>query len=109
MTEERWEEIKGRIKDGFTILDERKEEFSDEPGTIETIEFDGPIGRMKLEYIVRPVVLSEKGFGSKRIGSDKSIQRQYSDSEFVRTLKAFTFNSGYDSWVEVEPGESFGG
>ncbi len=108
MTDEKWEEVKAKIKESFKIISEDTEELpEDDPGQVETIEFNGPIGQMKLERTSKPVVLGEKSMGSKRIGSDKTIVREYSKTEKVHTLKAYKFEPDTDQWIEIEAGDSF--
>lgn len=107
MTDEKWEEVKGQIKDSFKVLEETKEEMADEPGNVETVIFEGPIGMMKLERTSRPVVLGEKSMGSNRIGSDKTIMRKYSETEKIHTLKAYKFITDTENWVEIEAGDTF--
>ena len=51
MREEKWQDIKGQIKDDFELLEEKKEPLGeDRPGDKEIIVFNGPIGKMKLEF-----------------------------------------------------------
>jgi len=108
MTKEKWEGIKGQVKDSFEVTDERKEPISeDRPGEIEIMEFNGPLGKMKLEFITHPVVLDKKGIGSKRIGSHTTVEYIYSKDEFVHTFKAYKWDEAQNGWVEMEAGESF--
>lgn len=108
MTKEKWEEIKGQVKDSFEVTDERKEPLGeDRPGEIEIMEFNGPLGKMKLEFITHPVVLDKKGLGSKRIGSRVAVEYIYSKDEFVHTFKAYKWDEAQNAWVEMGAGESF--
>lgn len=102
MTDEKWQETKGKIKDSFEVLDERIEDFVDEPGTIETIEFVGPLGRMRLERTSKPLVVGERAVGARRIGSQKTIQKEYSAEEKVHYIKAYKFDEGNEEWTEIE-------
>lgn len=103
MTLEKWEEIKWMIKDKFTLEEEGREELEDIPnGTVEYITFDGPLGRMRLEFITRPVLLEQKTLGSRRIGSETAVQNVYSEDEFIHTFKAYRWDAGAEEWVELE-------
>lgn len=102
MTDEKWQELKGQIKDSFEVLDERLEDLVDDPGSVETIEFVGPLGRMRLVRISRPLVISERAIGARRIGSHKTVQREYSPDEKVQTLKAYKFDEASAEWIEIE-------
>jgi hypothetical protein len=108
MTEEKWENIKGRIKDSFEVEDEGRE-HSDEYGGVDTefIIFAGPLGRMKLEFITKPVVLDKKTNYSNRIGSETKVNYVYSESEKTNRLVAYKWEEGQDDWVEID-GSMFG-
>ena len=107
MTEEKWKEIIGKIKDGFEVFEHETKKFEDMPGQVEYIIFNGPIGKMKLEFTSKPLVIDKKGLGSKRIGSKTTVEYIYSDTEKVNTLKAYKWDDGQDDWMEIEAGESF--
>ncbi|PIR92183.1 hypothetical protein COU01_03050 [Candidatus Falkowbacteria bacterium CG10_big_fil_rev_8_21_14_0_10_44_15] len=120
MTQEKWQNIISLIKDQFPIEDEGKEEFDppqatqaggqgDAPnGQVEFIIFQGPLGRMKLEYTTKPVILDKKTIGSKRIGSEATVQYVYSDTEFSHAFKAYKWDADDEEWVEMAK-ESLGG
>ena len=111
MNEEKWQEIKGQIKDDFELLEEKTvplaKEGEDRPGEKEILIFNGPVGKMKLEFITHPVVLEKRGLGSRRIGSQATVEYKYSEDEFVHTFKAYKWEESRDDWVEMEAGESF--
>ncbi len=107
MTEEKWLELTGKVKDSFEVIDQGEEDLADGPGKVQYIIFNGPVGKMKLALTVKPVVLEEKAIGSRRIGSDKTIRREYSETEFVRTLKVFRYDEATDDWQEMEAGDTF--
>lgn len=103
MTEERWKDIVGNIKEKFSVLDEGSEHIDDEGGVdVEFIEFDGPLGRMRLEFISRPIVLDKKTTYSRRIGSQTDIKYIYSEDERSFTLKAYKKDEAGDDWSEIE-------
>jgi len=109
MTQEKWQDIVNLIKDKFEIEDEGEEELEDIPdGKIEFIIFSGPLGRMRLEYTTKPVILDKKTIGSRRIGSETAVQYIYSKDEMSQTFKAYKWEDDQDNWVEMEQ-ESLGG
>ncbi|MCX6796769.1 MAG: hypothetical protein NTW06_04740, partial [Candidatus Falkowbacteria bacterium] len=74
MQPEKWTMIKGNIKDNFKVEDEGSEHLDEDGGIdIEFIEFHGPLGRMRLEYISQPVVIDKKTTYSRRIGSETKV------------------------------------
>ena len=103
MTQERWEEIVGMIKDRFTVLDERTEglDAEDGPGSVQTIEFEGPAGRMQLTWTTRPRVIDKKALGSRRIGSQTGVQYIYSETEQVHRFQAFRWDAAQQNFVEM--------
>lgn len=107
MNDERWEGIIGKIKDGFEVIEHDTKSLDPDPGSVEFIIFQGPLGKMKLERTTKPLVLDKRAIGSKRIGSQATVQYVYSDTEKVHTFKAFKWDTTQDDWVEMEVGDSF--
>jgi len=104
MTDEKWKDIIAKIKDGFELVDHRTEDLPEKagPGTVEIVEFKGPLGLMKLERTTQPLVIDKKTIGSRRIGSDTTVEYIYSDTEEVHKFKAFRFDEANDTWIEME-------
>lgn len=102
MIDEKWQNITGRIKDDFELIEEGKEDLEEVPGHIEFIIFQGPLGRMKLQRTIRPVVLDKKTTGSRRIGGETSVEYVYSDTEFSKKFQAFKWDEGQNDWQEME-------
>lgn len=103
MTPEKWKDILGKIKDSFSVLEEDEEDLEDDGGThIEFIVFNGPLGKMKLEFISRPVVLDKKTIYSKRIGSETKVEYVYSPDEKSYKLYIYKWNESDNDWAEVD-------
>ena len=97
----------GNIKDNFTVEDQGMDHIDEEGGTdIEYIEFRGPLGLMRLEYISQPVVLDKKTTYSRRIGSETKVEYVYSADEKRHSLHVYKWDENRDDWIEVE-GEMF--
>lgn len=109
MTDERWGEIKGMVKDKFGVDQESTQDLPAEEGggVIEIIEFTGPLGRMRLTRTTQPLVTGKKVLGSRRIGSESTVQYQYSETETVNKFTVYKYNSAIDNWeaMEMERGE----
>lgn len=101
MTEERWEQIKELIKKKFKVISETKSKEEDKE--IETIEFLGPLGKMKLEWITKPKVLETRtSQAAKRAGAAAGkIEQVLSDTEKVQFMKVYLWKE--EDWVEVSP------
>ena len=104
MTDEKWQQVIGQIKDNFELIDQRTEDLPEDegPGSVEIVEFNGPLGKMKLERTSRPLVLDKKTIGSRRIGSDTTVEYVYSDTEKVHKFIAYRFDENNQNWVEME-------
>jgi len=105
MTQEKWQDIIDDIKDKFGI-EERGSQHEDEMGgtDIEYIIFNGPLGRIKLEFIVRPVVLDKKTTYSRRIGSETKVDYIYSEDEKSCKLIAYKWDEAQEKWIEIKTG-----
>lgn len=105
---EKWEQIKGNIKDNFKVESEGMEHIDEEGGIdIDYIEFIGPLGKMRLECIIKPIVIDRKTAYSKRIGSETKIEYIYSESEKSCKMDAYKWNENEETWVEIEGANFF--
>lgn len=105
MNEERWEDIKNLVKNKFKL--EKEERVKEAEKDIERLIFQGPLGRMKLEWITKPRVVDIKTSGStKRGGVAQKIEKVFSQDETVSYLDAYVFKD--DVWVEIEAGDALG-
>lgn len=101
MNDEQWKETVGRIQDTFRVLGHEMVRGDELTGDIETIEFESPQGRMKLERTSKPRVIGQSALGSKRIGGNVAVRYQYSATERINTVKAFRMEPGSGEWVEI--------
>lgn len=105
MLPERWEDTKGNIKDNFSVKEEGSDHIDDDGGVdVEFIVFEGPLGRIRLEHIARPIVLDKKTTFSRRIGSETAVDYVYSETEKSYKLIAYKWDESQDDWVEMEAG-----
>ena len=100
MTEEKWEQLIGRVKDEFDNVEHQTLDGEHERETIEEIIFDGPMGKMRVTRTKKPRVLEQKTHYSNRIGGDMSVERVLSDDEFVDTVEVYKDDDG--DWVPVD-------
>ncbi|MBU1131385.1 hypothetical protein KJ840_04590 [Patescibacteria group bacterium] len=106
MYPDKWEEIKVKIKNNFEVIEEFKENDEERREDIEAIEFKGPLGKMKVEWITRPKVLDKKTQYSRRIGGDISVDYVYSEDEVTHTFKVYKYDEAGGNWQEMR-GDSF--
>ncbi|MFA6215614.1 MAG: hypothetical protein WC768_03535 [Patescibacteria group bacterium] len=109
MTDEKWQSIIGQIKDNFKITNQQTQDLPEDAGlgTVEIVEFDGPLGKMKLQRTTQPLVIDKKTIGSRRIGSQASVEYVYSETEKVHRFNAYRFDEKDGIWIEMtmEKGE----
>lgn len=103
MNDDRWQEIKDMVKKNFGILENQVLDLPEEEGkgTKEELIFNGPMGKIKLEYYIKPLVLDKKTTYSKRIGSDTKVEYITSDTEKVRRMQAYKWDETADNWEKI--------
>ncbi len=104
MTEDKWIELLEQIDRKFTMLDRTIEDVPTGPGEIETVVFEGPMGKMKVERTVKPVVLDRKQRYSNRLGAGASTEYTYSETEKSDRVRLFRYDAKADDWIEIDAG-----
>lgn len=93
----------GHVKDSFPVEETGEDHLDEEGGVdIEYVVFKGPLGKMKLEFISRPIVLDKKTIYSRRIGSETNVEYVYSQEEKSHKLKIYKWDDDQDEWVEID-------
>ncbi len=100
MNLEKWTEVKNKILDNFDVQDQRTISDEDGHGIKEIIEFNGPLGDIKLEFSIRDLILDKHTNYSNRIGSEVKVDYRYSDTE--KTYKLRTYKKNGLEWEEIE-------
>ena len=105
MTPEKWINTVNSLKDKFPTKNEGKLFIDEEGGIdIEFIEFDGPVGKMRLEFVARPVIVDRKTNFSKRIGSETQVSYIYSTEEKSYKMLVYKWNDYETDWEEIDAG-----
>ena len=103
MSPEKWVKIVGNIKDNFELEDEGEQHIDDEGGVdIKYIVFNGPLGKIRLEYIIKPVILDKKTTYSRRIGSETKVDYVYSEDDKSHQMIAYKWSNENDDWMEMD-------
>lgn len=102
MTQDRWKEVQETLRNQFEIEYEGEEEMVPGPGTMEVMEFEGPMGFMRVEYSSRPRTLGRKVSGSRRSNAQQHEQMIYDASDVVHHMSVHTWNDDEEKWVPVE-------
>lgn len=103
MQDDKWLDTVSLLKDKFPVLEEGKEDLAEEEGKgfREFVIFNGPLGKMKIERTTKAVVLGKKTIGSKRMGSQATVEYVYSDTEKSSKFRAYKWDEGASNWIEI--------
>jgi len=107
MNNEKWGDLKFRLEEKFPNLEIKKEERETSMGMtefveqVESLEFPGPEGRMKIERISRPRVEDVKEHYHRR-KSDAQAEYILSDEEMTHKMTIYRWNEPAQDWVEAE-------
>lgn len=106
---DRWEQLKESLSRKFKVLEQGTEDLTVETqdgpiknGTAEFLVFATPMGRIKLAFEKRPVVLDKKFIYSHRAGQAARTEYEYSDSENSYKLKAYKWDDLEEVWTEID-------
>jgi len=103
MTLERWEDILEQVRTNFHVEDEGSYDDEDFGGmTTQYIEFSGPLGLLRLEFEIKPLLLNTKTHYHKRIGSETTVDNVYSKTEKTYTLGVYKYDEATDEWIPFE-------
>ena len=103
MHQDRWRDVVGQIKDNFEV-EEYEVTTSEEDGgtTLERLIFESPLGKVKMEFLVRPKVLDKKITYSNRIGSDSIIEYVYDPVEKSCQLLVYRWSEANNDWLPFD-------
>jgi hypothetical protein len=103
MTKERWLEIKDLIKERFGKLEEGADSYEEQGGVeVSWLQFETPLGLIRLEYETKPVIIDKKTHGSNRMGSEAHVQYIYSPTEKNAKLYAYKYDEPSEDWQEID-------
>ncbi|MFH0950990.1 MAG: hypothetical protein V1765_00765 [bacterium] len=103
MQPDRWHDLLDQVREKFKVEDEGKEHSEEYGGSqLEFVIFDGPLGRVKLEFITKPKVVDKKLTYSNRIGSDVEIDYIYSQTEKVHQFLLYRWDEAAEGWQPLD-------
>jgi hypothetical protein len=104
-----WEQIKENVKSKFEVEDEGTEDLQMETqdglikqGKSEFLVAHTPLGKIKLAFETRPLVLDKKEHYSHRAGQAARTEYVFSDTEKTHKLKAYKWNDLEERWDEID-------
>ena len=103
MNDSRWGELTKIVEAKFDIEDDYQEEIptQDGGGISDVLIFNGPVGKIKLVRLIKPLVLGKKTFYSKRGQGETAVQYEYSEDETTQSMKIYKWDEFNDEWQEV--------
>ena len=108
MTLDKWRDLLSRIKDDFEVEDEGNYAIEEHGGIeIEFIDFQAPMGLVRLELSAKPRVTGRKTSYSNRIGSEVDIEYTYDYDDLVYQMDAFLYDENTEEWQPLENGNIF--
>ena len=103
MNPEKWDKIKGNVLDNMEVEESDSYKSDETNGAeVEYIIFKSPLGRIKLEFITKPLILDKKTIYSNRIGSETKVEYVYSDTEKTYRLNFYKWDEDRDGWSEID-------
>lgn len=104
MTPERWDTLVENVLEKFPDTERFKEDVHGESGgSMEVLEFESPIGDVRLEFISKPRFLGETTQYSNRIGGDIKVDKQYDHEDLVHFMQAYKKGNNGD-WEVIDNG-----
>lgn len=102
MTYEKWVGIKGNLQDKFPGTEVGREQLVDETGEREYVVCTTPVGKIRLEMVIKPRVIGKKTHYTNRFGAATTVEYEYDDSEKTYTFKAYQMNQATGEWEELK-------
>jgi hypothetical protein len=104
-----WEAMKDGLRRKFEVEEEGDEELIMDTrdgevlkGSANFLIFTTPIGRVKLSFEKKPMVLGKTEHFSHRAGEAPRTDYEFSDSEFSYKLKAYKWNDIDETWNPID-------
>jgi hypothetical protein len=106
---DKWEQVKENIRRNFKIVEETTEELTVQTqdgevvnGKADVVVLETPMGKIKVAYESRPVVLDKKFISSHRQGQAARTEYVFSETEFSHKLKAYKWDDNNEEWNEID-------
>jgi hypothetical protein len=108
---DKWEQLKEELRRKFKVEQETTEDLTVQTqdgevvsGHADVVIIETPIGRVKLAFEIKPVVLDKKEFYSHQQGKAARIEYKFSETEKSYKLKAYKWDEDFEEWKEIDAG-----
>ena len=103
MTKDKWLNIVDMVEGKFGVDKDYKEGLGEGvPGEKHVIEFNGPMGKIKLEWVEKARLKDVKTTYSDRIGSDVKVDKVYDEKEIVNYINAYKWDEIKQEWERMD-------
>jgi hypothetical protein len=114
MTDEKWIDLKVKLKEKFggyeeSITDEGGEDDMGHqiPAKVETLEFDSPLGHLRIARTTKPKILDKKTYYHKGAGGAQ-VEYILSNDEFTYRITVTKLDEVTGEWAALDlPADSF--
>jgi hypothetical protein len=114
MNDDKWLDLKVKLREKFGDVEETVEKESGEddmgqsvPTTTETLQFDSPLGRLKMIRTTRPKILDKKTHYHKGAGGAQ-VEFILSDDEMTHKLEVFKLDEVTGDFLPLDiPADNF--
>lgn len=101
MTEEKWDQLCERLEEQYPELERYREDLEGEhAGFREVLEFEGPVGQMRVVRVSKPAVTDVQHHYSHRQGATASTEYKFSDTELTHKVHVYREVDG--EWEEMD-------
>lgn len=101
MTEEKWDQLCETLEEKYPELERYREDLEGEhAGFREVLEFEGPVGQMRVVRLSRPAVTDVQHHYSHRQGATANTEYKFSDTEFTHKMHVYREVGG--DWEEMD-------
>lgn len=111
MDVDKWEQLKQTLRSKFEVEEEITEDLTVatsegeiKSGMADIVIFIAPLGKIKLAFESKPVVLDKKEIYSHQQGKSARTEYIFSDTEFSHKLRAYKWDEESEEWKEIDAG-----
>jgi hypothetical protein len=105
----KWEQLKEELRRKFEVVEETTEPLVThtqdgevKSGDAEILVLQTPIGKIKLVFETKPVVVDKKEHYSHQQGKSSRTEYIFSETEKSYKLRAYKWNDDEDDWAEID-------
>jgi hypothetical protein len=114
MREDLWGDILDRLEDQYGALEVQNLSESREDDTgqkivseIKRVEFETPMGKMRVDHITTPMILDKKTHYTHTAGARANVEFVLSETEKTQKIRAYKYDDDMNEWIEINTSSGF--